>query len=302
MSYNLDTGIQSSTCYLDSTNCSSRDEYYTYQLNTGIKCPTGCRMLLSVTSVSLPNVINNITEYNNKFSLQTNHSPTLTDFTITFPVGIYSAWSWRDYINSQFVSRGIPVTCIYSNNSFKYTFVSSYDFNIKNTTNYPTTCGHLIGVGKGDDNQFIFPLLAGVPYFSVAMPSTVNFSPTPYVFLKVNDFSLTNINSLGTINNTLLRFPVNCQYGEMIQYRPAELNRFLINRSSIISMDISLEDIYNRPLSLPNAVELQVILKFDYVFPMKEKAAYNAGTIFHFLKENPITETDDDGEVEELGN
>ncbi len=294
--YRLDTGIQTSTVYLDSTNCVTRSPYYQYNLATGITCPTGVRILLSVAGVSLPNVINNVTEYNNKFSIQANHSAELTNYTITFPVGIYSAWTWRDYLNSQFILRSIPVNCIYSNNSFKYTFVSSYDFNIKNTTNYPTTCGHLIGVGKGDDNEFIFPLLAGVPYFSVAMPSTVNFSPTPYVFLKVNGFSLTNINSLGTINNTLLRFPVNCQYGEMIQYRPAELNRFLINRSSIISMDISLEDIYNRPLSLPSGVELQVILKFDYVFPMEEKKAYNAGTIFHFFKENPITETDDDGE------
>ena len=67
-------------------------------------------------------------------------------------------------------------------------------------------------------------------------------------------------------------------------------------------MDISLEDIYNKPLSLPSGVELQVILKFEYVFPLEEKKAYNAGTIFHFLKENPITETDDDGEEEELGN
>ena len=302
MTYHLDTNIQSSTLYLDSTNCVSRSPTFKYSLATAVACPTSARMLMSCVNISLPNVINNVTEYNNKFSLQTNHSPTLTDFTITVPVGIYSAWSFRDYLNSQFILRSIPVTCIYSNNSFKYTFVSSYDFNIKNTTTYPTTCGHLIGVGKGDDNEFIFPLLAGVPYFSVEMPSTVNFSPTPYVFLKVNGFSLTNINSLGTINNTLLRFPVNCQYGEMIQYRPAELNRFLINRSSIISMDISLEDIYNRPLSLPSAVELQVILKFDYVFPMEEKKAYNAGTIFHFFKENPITETDDDGEAEELGN
>ena len=300
--YSLDTNIQSSTLYLDSTNCVSRSPTFKYSLATAVACPTSARMLMSCVNISLPNVINNVTEYNNKFSIQTNHSPSLTNFTITIPVGIYSAWSFRDYLNSQFVLRSIPVNCIYSNNSFKYTFVSSYDFNIKNTTNHPTTCGHLIGVGKSDDNEFIFPLQAGVPYFSVAMPSTVNFSPTPFVFLKVNGFSLTNINSLGTINNTLLRFPVNCQYGEMIQYRPAELNRFLINRSSIISMDISLEDIHNRPLSLPSGVELQVILKFDYVFPMEEKAAYNAGTIFHFLKENPITETDDDGEAEELGN
>ncbi len=96
MTYHLDTNIQSSTLYLDSTNCVSRSPTFKYSLATAVACPTSARMLMSCVNISLPNVINNVTEYNNKFSLQTNHSPTLTDFTITVPVGIYSAWSFRD--------------------------------------------------------------------------------------------------------------------------------------------------------------------------------------------------------------
>jgi hypothetical protein len=139
--YKLDTNIQSATVYLDSTNCVTRSPYFQYDLASSVSCPTGVKMLLSVAQVSLPNVINNVTEYNNIFSVQTNHSPTLTNFTITIPIGIYSAWSFRDYLNSQFIARSIPVNCIYSNYSFKYTFVSSYDFNIKNTT---TTQQHAV--------------------------------------------------------------------------------------------------------------------------------------------------------------
>lgn len=293
MSYQLDTSIQSSTIYLDSLNCVKRFPYYEYNLATAVTCPTGVRMLLSVIGVSLPNVINNVTEYNNIFSLQTNHSPTLTDFTIIIPVGIYSAWSFRDYLNSQFTLRSIPVTCIYSNNSFKYTFVSSYDFNIKNTTNYPTTCGHLIGVGKNDDNDYVYPLLAGPPYFSVEMPSTVNFSPTPYVFLKMANITLSNINSNGSINDSLLRFPVNCQYGEMIQYRPTELNRFLIQTPIINQIRIYLQDIDNTPLAIPTGIELQVILKVDYIYPPAQQD-YDVGTIPYFYKTNPIGAVEND--------
>ena len=291
--YTLDTPIQSATIFLDSTNCVLREPYFQYDLSSPVTSPTGVRMLLSVIGISLPNVINNVTEYNNKFSLQTNHSPTLTDFTITVPVGIYSAWSFRDYLNSEFVSRGIPVTCIYSNNSFRYTFVSSYDFNIKNTDAYPTTCGHLIGSAKSSNNTYVYPIFAGVPYFSIEMPSTVNFSPTPFVFLKINNINLTNINSFGTINDSLIRFPVNCQYGEMIQYRPAELNRFLISRSNINMIQIYLEDIYNNPLSIPSGVELQVALKIDYVYPPSLRD-YDAGTISHYFKMNPITAVEED--------
>ncbi len=291
--YRLDTGIQTSTVYLDSTNCVTRSPYYQYNLATGITCPTGVRILLSVAGVSLPNVINNVTEYNNKFSIQANHSAELTNYTITFPVGIYSAWTWRDYLNSQFVSRGIPVNCIYDTQSFRYKFVSAYDFHIRNTEAHPTTCGALIGVAKSNNNEYIYPINATVPYWSIVMPSTVNFSPTPFIFLKMSNINLSNINSFGDINDSLLRFPVNCDYGQMIQYRPTELNKFLIQSSNINTVQIHLEDVYNNPLAIPSGVELQVILKIEYIYPPPAQD-YDTGTIPHFYKMNPITSVEED--------
>ena len=291
MTYRLDTGIQTSTVYLDSTNCVTRSPYFQYNLATGITCPTGVRILLSVAGVSLPNVINNVTEYNNTFSIQAGASP--TNYTIVVPVGIYSAWSFRDYLNSEFGVRGIPVNCIYDTQSFRYRFVSEYTFNIKNTTAHPTTCGHLIGVAKNSANKYIYPITATIPYWSILMPSTVNFSPTPFIFLKISNMNLSNINSFGNINDSLLRFPVNCDYGQMIQYRPAELNKFLIQTSNINSIQIHLEDIYNNPLAIPSGVELQVVLKIEYIYPPPAQD-YDAGTIPHFYKMNPITSVEED--------
>ena len=291
MTYRLDTGIQTSTVYLDSTNCVTRSPYFQYNLATGITCPTGVRILLSVAGVSLPNVINNVTEYNNTFSIQAGASP--TNHTIVVPVGIYSAWSFRDYLNSEFGVRGVPVNCIYDTQSFRYKFVSEYTFNIKNTTAHPTTCGHLIGVAKNSANQYIYPITATIPYWSILMPSTVNFSPTPFIFLKISNINLSNINSFGDINDSLLRFPVNCDYGQMIQYRPAELNKFLIQTSNINTVQIHLEDIYNNPLAIPSGVELQVVLKIEYIYPPPAQD-YDAGTIPHFYKMNPITSVEED--------
>jgi len=293
MAYNLDTSIQSATVYLDSRNCVTRTPYFQYNLASAITCPTGVRMLLSVIGVSLPNVINNVTEYNNTFSIQANHSAELTNYTIVVPVGIYSAWSFRDYLNSQFVARSIPVNCIYDAQSFRYKFVSAYDFHIRNTDNHPTTCGHLIGVAKDTTNEYIYPINATVPYWTIVMPSTVNFSPTPFVFLKISNITLSNINSSGYINDSLLRFPVNCQYGEMIQYRPTELNRFLIQTPVINNIQIYLEDVYNNPLAIPSGVELQVVLKIDYIYPPPQQD-YDAGTIPYFYKSNPIDAVEQD--------
>ena len=291
MAYQLDTSIQSATIYLDSTNCVTRSPYFQYNLASAITCPTGVRMLLSVIGVSLPNVINNVTSYNNTFSIQA--GAVLSHYTIVIPVGIYSAWSFRDYLNSQFVAGGIPVNCIYDYQSFRYRFVSAYAFNIKNTTNHPTTCGHLIGVAKGSDNQYIYPINATTPYWTIVMPSTVNFSPTSFIFLKISNITLSNINSNGYINDSLLRFPVNCQYGEMIQYRPVELNRFLIQNPTINNLQIYLEDLNNNPLDIPSGVELQVVLKIEYIYPPPQQD-YDAGTIPYFYKTNPIDAVEQD--------
>ena len=291
MAYRLDTSIQSATVYLDSTNCVTRTPYFQYNLASPITCPTGVRMLLSVIGVSLPNVIDNVTEYTNTFSISA--GAVATNYTIVVPVGIYSAWSFRDYLNAEFNTRGIPVNCIYNYQSFRYKFVSEYEFSIKNTTNHPTTCGNLIGVAKDGTNEYIFPLDGLYPYWTLTMPSTVNFSPTPFVFLKISNITLSNINSYGYINDSLLRFPVNCQYGEMIQYRPTELNRFIIQNPAINNIQIYLQDVHNNPLAIPSGVELQVVLKVDYIYPPPQQD-YDAGTIPYFYKTNPIDAVEQD--------
>ena len=300
MSYKLDTQIQTSTVYLDSNNCISREPFFKYQLATPLKCPTACRLLISVIGVSLPNVIMNITEHNNKLSFQilTSTGVSVLIYTLTFPPGIYSAWSFRDYINGQTVAPANAVQCVYDEKQFKFSFVSTNRFQVFTNESKPTTCGALIGAAKDINNEFIYPIVySSSPAYTVYMPSTVNFIPTSYVFVKINSLSLSNINSRGDINDTLLRFPVNCEYGQMIQYRPTETNRYLVNRNNINEFQLRLEDIHNNPLGIPSGVELQVILKVEFIFP-PEQLSYEVGTISHFFKENPITDVEENNDEE----
>ena len=295
-SYTLDTDIQSSTLYLDSTNCVSRSPTYSYALSSPVRCPTAARMLVSIIGMTLPNVIANITENNNKLSFQilTSSGTSVLIYTITFPVGIYSAWTFRDYINGQTVAPANSVSCIYDEKTFRFSFVSTFRFQVFNNANRPTTCGAIIGAGKTDNNEYDYPIVySSSPAYTVYMPSTVNFIPTPYIFLKINNFNLSNINSVGVINNTFVRIPVNANYGEIINYRPPEVNKFLINRTSINSIDLSLEDYLNNPLAIDSGVELQVIMKFEYI-NIPEAPRYDLGTIQHYFKENPIKATEDD--------
>jgi len=294
--YRLDTGIQSSTLYLDSTNCIGRNPYFKYALASPINSPTGVRVLLSVFAASLPNVINNVTSSNNKLAIKLMDGATELSFhLLTFPVGIYSAFTFRDQFNALATAdlTLIPtVTCVYDEKIFRFSFVSTGDFHIAGST----TCSHLIGVGKYDDNDYLFPVVASTPIYTMTMPSTVNFNPSPYIFLKIANIPLSNINSRGVINDTLIRIPVNCNYGEMIQYRPAELNRFLIQITDINTVEIRLEDINNNPLAIPSGVELQVVMKIDYIYP-PELRDVDAGTISHYFKENPIVEVEAEDEL-----
>jgi len=253
-------------------------------------------MLVSIIGMTLPNVIANITENNNKLSFQilTSSGTSVLIYTITFPVGIYSAWTFRDYINGQTVAPANSVSCVYDEKTFRFSFVSTFRFQVFNNDLRPTTCGAIIGAGKTDKNEYDYPIVySSSPAYTVYMPSTVNFIPTPYIFLKINNFNLSNINSVGVINNTFVRIPVNCNYGEIINYRPPEVNKFLINRSSINSIDLSLEDYLNNPLAIDSGVELQIIMKFEYI-NIPEAPRYDLGTIQHYFKENPIKATEDD--------
>ena len=282
MSYVLNTNDQSQTIYLDSTNCASRKPTFRYHLQTAISAPPSMRVLLSVQQVTFPNVIQNVNTYNNTLSYDFNGKVR----TYEFPVGIYSAWSWRDYFNA--IS---PETLMCSYANFTFTFFSSYSFSIINTSVNPTTCGALIECSKDDNNHFIFPQTASVPYFTLVMPSTVNFIYSPYVFLKVNELQLSNINSHGIINNCLTRIPVNSRFGELVQYRPAEINRFLISQSHISYLDFALEDVHNNPLSIPSGAELQVVLKIEFIYP-PATLPYDMGTMAynHRMKtpEDPV--------------
>lgn len=301
MSYTLNTEQQSLTLYLDSTNCIQRSPSFKYSLASSITCPINSRLLVSVLGFSMPNVIFNVTDANNKLSfsvLTPSGNVQVIAYTITFPVGIYSVFSFRDFINNS-PPPASSIMCAYNPNTFTYTFTSQFNFLIVDTITHPTTCPHLIGVAKNENNNFIFPIVnAGNPQYTLNMPSTINFNPSPYIFLKIANIKLNNINSFGVINDTLIRIPVNSNYGEMIQYRPAELNRFILNTPNINTIELRLEDINNNPLAVPSGIEIQVILKIDYIYTPEERQA-DAGTISRYFKENPIDEVEE--EEDEIG-
>ena len=296
MSYVLNTPYSTQTLFLNSRNCTGRQDadgnnIFKYYLNQSIKAPTNAKILMTFQDACIPNLIENIRAYNNKLSfLLVEPNKTEHRTTIQFPTGIYNVYTFRDYINFRMsLIPDMDITCIYNDKKFKLEFISTNRIYIINETNYPTTCGNVIGVGKDTANQFIFPVPYNPPLYTITMPSYFNFSGTPYIFLNIEGLTITNLDSRGNIDGTLVRIPVNANFGEIIYYRPPELISFIIHRPSIHSIDFVLQDHNNRPINI-GSLDFQITLKFDIYFP-PEIRELDEGTIGHTLRLQQLKET-----------
>jgi len=295
----MNTPLQTNTVYLDSLNCVRRSPNFLYNLATPIRSPVALKMLLSVENVTFRNTLPNVVDGKMSFIYDTlglNGTPQYLTFDI--PTGIYSMNSFKNEFN-EFANNNIGAglfICKVDMTNFKFSFASTVPCSIINTAAYPTTIGRQLGVTYSDDNQEVFPINSvGSPAETIFMPRSFDWSGGQYVFLKMSAITLNNINSLGDINDTLIRVPINCNIGYVVNYRPTDVIRFIIERSEINTIAIRLEDQYNNVLS-PD--DLQVILRVDFIVP-PEVDTRGEGTIDFYWGENQPTgvEEEDDEDI-----
>jgi hypothetical protein len=287
--------MPSSTIFLDSQKAITRNPFL-FNLNTPITCPTSLRMIISLQELSIPNTFNNITPLNNKISFNLwNYSSN----TIEIPVGIYNVYTFRDYLNSTTLFSNWNITCVYDKYSYKYTFVSTLDVRIINNDDYPTTCGGIIGLGKNNNNEYVemtYP--TGSPTYTIVLPSTVDFSGTPFIYLKVQNLPLTNINSYGVINDTMARIPVNSPLGYKIFYRPPEPIKFLVGRQVFNGLTLLIEDTNN--VNIVGSSEFQLLLKIDYIYPPQDKENILTGSLIYDMNNLELPDEDEENEVDDV--
>ncbi len=162
---------------------------------------------------------------------------------------------------------------------------------IYDTTTSINSCSNLIGVSKNSNNQYIYPIVSGNPLYTIKLPHLINFTVSPFMFLRIENITLSNLNSGGIEDNTLVRIPVNCKRGEVIFYRPTELVRFLITRKHFDYISIELLDEDENILDLGNH-EFQINLRLEnYYKPDMRQLA--EGTINHTIKSQKEEPTKD---------
>jgi len=297
MSYLQNTPIQTHTVFLDSRFCEQREPSFNYILETALRAPLGVNMLLTVDNVTFPVTYPNINANNNLLTFTYDSGGGVyVSFTLTFAVGYYSVFDFVNELNRQLsITFGgvpaLPIVASVNRNSCRITIACT------NPTAViaPTTCGDLIGIGRGTDNELLIPLVANQnPAYTIAFPRGFNFGGTPYAFLKMSSVNLNNINSNGEINDCLCRIPINAPQGGLCNYRPSDPVRFVLQRAEINSISIRLEDRDNIPI-VPD--ELQVVLRVDFIVPV-DATALDEGTIDFYYRENglPTQEELDDEE------
>jgi len=231
-------------------------------------------------------------------TLGLNGAPQFLKFDV--PTGIYSMNSCKNEFN-EFANNNIGAglfICKVDMTNFKFSFASTVPCSIINTVAYPTTIGRQLGVTYSDENQEVFPINSvGAPAETIFMPRSFDWSGGQYVFLKMAAITLNNINSLGDINDTLIRVPINCNIGYVVNYRPTDVIRFIIQRQEINNIAIRLEDQYNNVLS-PD--DLQVVLRVDFISP-PEVDTRGEGTIDFYWGENQPTDIQEEDDEDIFG-
>jgi len=289
MSIPLNSNSQLKTLYLNSQLGTKTNNIYNFEFATPIICPLNQQIIISVSEFSVPYVFPLFNSSNNVIA--TSESGFV--FTLTIPDTIRNPIDLAAYWNGN-KPAGYTATLVYNKQTFKFTFFSSFPMSIMTET----TCGRIIGL-EYINNVVQLSIGSSVnPTWHLELPSTINFRPTDQIFIKTEELTLNNVNSFGTITNTLARVPVNTMPGSIIFYRPTELNRFIIPKKTIQTLKVGLVDALQKPLDIGSQA-FQLLLKVEFMYPLDDETPYDKGSIPYFMK-NELRLPDEEEEEEEV--
>jgi hypothetical protein len=287
MSIPLTSNSQLKTLYLNSQLGTKTNNIYNFEFATPIICPLNQQIIISVSEFSVPYVFPLFNSSNNVIATSESGTP----YTLTLPDTLRNPIDFAAYWNGN-KPAGYTATLVYNKQTFKFTFFSTFPMSI--TTD--TTCGRIIGLEYINNVVQLSIGSTTNPTWHLELPSTVNFRPTDQIFIKTEELTLNNINSFGTITNTLARVPVNTMPGSIIFYRPVELNRFIIAKKTIQTLKVGLTDALQRPLDIGSQA-FQLLLKVEFIYPFDDEVPYDKGSIPYFIK-NELRLPDEEEEEE----
>jgi len=240
-----DTERSSQSIFLHSNDAvvSISDAEKIFYLNEAIVAPSGYRLIIGLTNMTMPNSMFNVTSNNNTI--------VISGVTYTITEGNYSASTLATAVDTAITSVG---TCDFddTNNNNKYVFTFTAG---AKTIDEETTLTRQLGL-TGQ-----LPTVAATSYNALGV---CDLGGTTNIYIRLRNLTMNNIDSRGQTNNIIASIVNNTNYGGYIFFVPPEVLYYQITEQNISHLDIELTDQEGKLLEL-NKANFNLTLTIHFV-------------------------------------
>jgi len=258
-----DTERSSQSIFLHSNDAvvSISDAEKIFYLNEAIIAPSGYRLIIGLTNMTMPNSMFNVTSNNNNI--------VISGVTYTITEGNYSAESLATAVSTAISSVG---TCAFddANNNNKYIFTFTAG---AKTIDEGTTLTRQLGLGGQ------LPTASASSYNAQGI---CDLGGTTNIYIRLRNLTMNNIDSRGQTNNIIASIVNNTNYGGYIFFVPPEVLYYQITEQNISHLDIELTDQEGKLLEM-NGANFNLTLTIHYV---KQRVSQFRNSLLREIRES----------------
>lgn len=267
-----DTERASQSIFLHSNDSvvSISDAEKIFYLNEAIVAPSGYRLIIGLTNMTMPNSMYNVTSINNKI--------VISGVTYTITEGNYSAESLATALDAALGAVGtVAFDDTNNNNKYIFTFVGS------ESIDEGTTLTRQLGLGGQ------LPTTAATTYSATGI---CDLGGTTNIYIRLRNLTMNNIDSRGQTNNIIASIVNNTNYGGYIFFVPPEVLYYQITEQNISHLDIELTDQEGKLLEM-NGANFNLTLTIHYV---KQRVSEFRNSLLKEIKQyyNPETKNEEE--------
>lgn len=251
-----DTNRSGLNVYLQSDNASiskgDADKVFIFQ--DFISVPPDQNILVGMTNFEMANTLYNINQGFNTITV----NATSGSHQITLTPKNYDFKQMLDTLNLKFTdatflsNTGLTSLVVsFDKQNFKYTFTGNISFSI-------IECSFASEIGL--ENQI--PTNSQTVYNCV---DTILLAGVSSIYVAVKNLGISNLDSRGSVDNTIAKVNVKSGLGGYIFYDEPENHYFICNRREINTLEVVLTDDKDRQLVL-NGGQFSITLSFHYVY------------------------------------
>ena len=234
------THIASVSIFLQSSSTSIQLSQHGYnsnlifELDSILQCPSDTQMMVGLTSCEIPYSFYNITSTNNKLSLKIDG----VQRVVVLDPQNYNVESLMKAMNLQLVTAQITMT--FDEGKNKFIFTSTKPITPPPPSGNPfmpiefisTTMHTELGISKTFSGNSVV----------LECDNVCNLSGTGSVYVNLNNISISNLDSRGSVNGVVSKVNVTCNPGDYIFHALTEIQYYMVNDRVIDNFNISLTD------------------------------------------------------------